>query len=277
VVEIIGRARWGAQHRAGSAAAPLPASEVWLHHSTTTAPSANASFELDAVAVCLLEQIGQSRFGAGISYSFIVLPSGRVFEGHGIDRRGTHTAGRNSTSRAICLLGNYETTDPTPAQHDAVAELLAHGQRAGWWTHPRLAGGHCDVKATACPGERAYRLIPEINRRAAGRPTSPAPQEDDDMPLNSQDLAAITDIIRREVASAVWNAQVPDFYQPADPKTGHPSMPAFAALGYATSHAARAANAAHDAADGVDKLLLRPAGQGPDPAKRYRLVSDDDS
>lgn len=173
-LDIISRSRWGAQYRGGDGAAGLPAREVWLHHSATTAPPASASLELDTIAVRLLEEIGHARFGAGISYTFVVLPSGRVFEGHGVARRGTHTGGRNATSRGICLLGNYEQTEPTRAQVNAVAQLLAHGARAGWWARAALAGGHRDVKATACPGGRAYQLIPEMNRRAGGL-TQPSP------------------------------------------------------------------------------------------------------
>jgi hypothetical protein len=172
-LDIVSRARWAAQYRGGDGAAALPAREVWLHHSATTAPPASASLELDTIAVRLLEEIGHARFGAGISYTFVIPPSGRIFEGHGIARRGTHTGGRNSTSRGICLLGNYEATEPTRAQVDAVAALLVHGARAGWWARAALAGGHRDVKATACPGGRAYALIPEMNRRAGG--AGPAP------------------------------------------------------------------------------------------------------
>jgi hypothetical protein len=172
-LDIISRARWRAQYRGGDGSAALPAREVWLHHSATTAPPASASLELDTIAVRLLEEIGHARFGAGISYTFVIPPSGRIFEGHGIGRRGTHTGGRNSTSRGICLLGNYEHVEPTRAQLDAVAQLLAHGAGAGWWARAALAGGHRDVKATACPGGRAYALIPEMNRRAGGLTSPP--------------------------------------------------------------------------------------------------------
>lgn len=168
MIEIISRERWGARYADGDAAAHLPAAEVWLHHSATGAQPPGASFEADAAAVRVLEGIGQDRFGWGISYSFVVPLSGRVFEGHSIGRRGTHTGGRNSISRAVCLLGNYEEVRPSAAQIVAVASLVRHGYLVGWWTAAALSGGHRDAPgaSTLCPGRWAYAAIPEINRAA---------------------------------------------------------------------------------------------------------------
>jgi hypothetical protein len=168
-VRIIPRAEWGARFARGFGPAPLPATEVWLHHSVTTAPDQAPPFTDDDAAVRTLESIGQQRFGGGISYTFAVTPSGRVYEGHGVDRRGAHTRGRNSIARAICLIGNYEIAHPTPAQLDSVVDLLREGHRRGWWTAPRLTGGHRDAPGagTACPGRFAEAAIPTINSRAA--------------------------------------------------------------------------------------------------------------
>jgi hypothetical protein len=174
---IITRAEWGARYANGFGAAPLPATEVWLHHSVTTAPPVNAPFEQDATAVRTLEQIGQSRFGGGISYTWPIAPSGRIFEGHSVDRRGAHTAGHNTVGRAICLIGNYMTVSPTPQQIDSVRWLLDHGKDVGWLTQARLTGGHRDVRQTWCPGDRAYALIPQMDLRW----TPPPPIELEDL------------------------------------------------------------------------------------------------
>lgn len=190
-MEIISRADWGARYPAGFGAAPLPAREVWLHHTTTATPPAGATEEQDAGDVRQVERIGQDRFGGGISYTFVVAPSGRIFEGTGVSRKGAHTKGRNSIARAIVLLGNFDVMRPTPQQLDAVAWLLAHGASTGWWPG-QLAGGHRDAPgaSTACPGRYAYAAIGGINTAArvmtGGRPpagggTSSTPTEDDDM------------------------------------------------------------------------------------------------
>lgn len=168
-MRIIPRGEWGARFARGFGPAPLPAREVWLHHSVTAAPDLVPPFSDDDAAVRTLENIGQQRFGGGISYTFAITPSGRVYEGHGVDRRGAHTGGRNSISRAICLIGNYEVTPPTGAQLDSVVALLQEGRARGWWTAARLAGGHRDAPgaSTSCPGRFAASAIPVINQRAA--------------------------------------------------------------------------------------------------------------
>lgn len=120
-----------------------------------------------------VEAIGQSRFGQGISYTFAVMPSGRVYEGTGAGRLGAHTGGRNSRSHAIVLVGNYDSVVPSDAVLNGVAELVRYGHGRRWWTNARLSGGHRDVKSTGCPGNQAYRLIGEINRRAASGQTTP--------------------------------------------------------------------------------------------------------
>jgi hypothetical protein len=164
---IIPRAAWGAKHAAGFGPAPA-AHELWLHHSDTPSPGVKGSLLQDVATVQLLERIGQQRFGGGISYTYAVAASGRVFEGTGPLRLGAHTKGHNTAGRAIVLIGDYMTTRPTELQLDAVAELVRTGHAAGWWLVDRLSGGHRDASgaATSCPGDAAYATIPTINSRA---------------------------------------------------------------------------------------------------------------
>lgn len=164
-MRIIPRSEWGARFASAylNRDAPLPAQETWLHHSVTIAPDVNPPFDDDYAAIRTIEEIGQNRFGWGISYTFLVTPSGNVFEGHRINGQGTHTGGRNDIARGICLVGNYDILPTTVLQELNVAELLAHGYRSGWWDSPELNGGHRDLKATACPGNHAYSRISAIN------------------------------------------------------------------------------------------------------------------
>ncbi len=188
-MNIVTRARWGARYAAGTGPLTLPVAEVWLHHTVTLAPdlaftdlNGDSTDDDEARAMRQVEQIGQDRFGAGFSYTFAVMPSGRVYQGTGPGRVGTHTQYRNSRSHAIVLVGNYEENEPTPQMLRAVAHLLRHGKAAGWWGEAKLNGGHRDLKQTACPGIRAYRRIADINRMAALAPSpdpAPIPEEDD--------------------------------------------------------------------------------------------------
>ena len=121
-----------------------------------------------------LEQIGQDRFSGGISYTFAVFPSGRVHAGHSIGRVGAHTAGHNTTSAGIVLVGDYSRVGMTAPQLVALVALLAHGVASGWWLELKLSGGHRDTKSTACPGSAAYAQIGAVNT-AAGKVSDPAP------------------------------------------------------------------------------------------------------
>lgn len=189
---IITRERWGARHEDGFGDAPLPAEEMWLHHSAALMPDVewvdrdrDGVDDSEAAAMRQLEQIGEDRFGRGISYTHGVVPAGRIYEGHGVDRQGAHTKGRNSIARAIVWLGNFDIHKPTKAMIRATAFLLQEYVRRGWLRHARLSGGHQQAPgaATACPGKWAMAAIPEINRLAAGPPIR---LEDDDVELSDR-------------------------------------------------------------------------------------------
>jgi hypothetical protein len=199
-VQIITRSAWGARHPNGFGPAPVPWRDWYLHHSVTVAPDLVPPYDDEHRAMRQLELIGQQRFGGGVSYTYAVMPSGRIYQGHSKDRRGAHTKDHNTTARGIVLVGDYTERDPTPAQLDAVAALVAHAYRAGWCTRPSLTGGHRDVKQTGCPGDRAYAAIPNINRRAAALLH---PEEDT---LDSTERKALAAEVASTTARAVREA-----------------------------------------------------------------------
>lgn len=178
---VIPRGVWGARYSNGFAVIGTSAweaagREIWVHHSVTNPPGPNATLAQDCAHMREFEAIGQSRFGGGISYTWVIMPSGRVFEGHSIDRQGAHTYQRNDRSRAICFAGNYETNQLPDGMARSAALLLAElGATAD--------GGHRDVYATSCPGQHAYRRIGEINSLSvAHRRGEINLSQEDDMP-----------------------------------------------------------------------------------------------
>lgn len=184
---IYSRASWGSRYRAGfgdrSGAYPLP--RVWLHHSVTAQLSPNATVAQEKAQMRVLEDIGQSRFGGGISYNFCVFPSGRVYMGLGASRLGAHTGGDNTNSLSILVVGNYESASLSAAQEATIAELLRGLSSQNVLRQARLTGGHKDAPGhawNACPGRNAYARIGAINNRAASgnvsapKPSAPAPK-----------------------------------------------------------------------------------------------------
>ncbi|GAA1162996.1 peptidoglycan recognition protein family protein [Nesterenkonia sandarakina] len=179
MVNIISREEWGATQVDGNGSRQPSNLVRVLHHSAGPTPSTGNSLSADIAVVQNLEVIGQNRFERGISYTFIVTPAGRVFEGHSIGRVGTHTLGQNSTGAGICIPGDYTSQDISTAAENALIELLQEGVDRGWWTSSSISGGHRDYVAGECPGDILYSRIDEINARAQGGSPDPGDPDDD--------------------------------------------------------------------------------------------------
>jgi hypothetical protein len=151
---MLSRKQWGMPGPLG----PKMASSngLWLHHSVT---KATADPVRDARQIA---NIGIQRFGR-MSYSFVVHPDGTILEGQN-GHVGAHTRGQNSTTQAICCVGNFET-DPVTAEMVASIRLLVRD-------FGPLLGGHRDAPgaATACPGRNLQGRLPELRVAAAPEP-----------------------------------------------------------------------------------------------------------
>ncbi len=170
-MKLAPRRAWKPDHPAGSAVA-LPAKEAWLHH--TAAPGTWSTPAEEMAAMRALERIAWQRFRTTVSYTAVIFPSGRAYEGCGVGRLGSHTAHRNSISLGVAFAGDFTETEPTPAALNTAAELLVEFVQLGALTVPAFTGGHRDLKATACPGDRLYAALPGINQRAAALIAPPA-------------------------------------------------------------------------------------------------------
>jgi len=173
-MKIASRASWGARYANGVGNRPVGSLQKYLHHTVTRHLPANATVAQERAEMRTVERIGQQRFGRGISYNICIFPSGRVYWGASIHRIAYHSGGgrdgkpRNTLGVGIVLVGNTHANEVTPQQQDALVAVLQHGVRQKWWNDPAITEGHRDFKATSCPGDYAYRLIPAINRRARG-------------------------------------------------------------------------------------------------------------
>ena len=159
--DIYTRSQWGATGRNGLATRTLPVREVYIHHSVTAAPKTNSTVAQDKAHMRTIESIGVNRFGT-ISYSYVIMPSGRIFRGLTDNRVGAHTGGRNTVSIGVCFAGNYQTLTPTKKQLDNCAALLAYLVGRKSLSKSFVVKGHKDIAATACPGKNLYPKIPAI-------------------------------------------------------------------------------------------------------------------
>ena len=158
-INIISRGSWGAPPTP-AAKISTPTREVWLHHTAGNESGADGMRKLRSYAMN-----NHNEGFVDINYSFVIDPSGAIYEARGAGRDSASTVGHNQISHAICVMGNYEISTPSVAVIRSIATLLAHGAQQGWWKTPRLTGGHRDASgnSTACPGKNLYAKIPEIN------------------------------------------------------------------------------------------------------------------
>ena len=151
-MKAVGRAVWGMP---GPLGLPMKSSRgFWLHHSVTRATVDPVK---DAKVVA---HIGVGRFGR-LSYSWLVHPDGTILQGQD-GHVGAHTRGQNSTSEAICCIGNFDIEQPTEAMCQSVALIAAIRDR-------QLLGGHRDAPgaATVCPGRNLQAALGGIRDNAA--------------------------------------------------------------------------------------------------------------
>jgi hypothetical protein len=104
-------------------------------------------------------------FGA-IAYGEIIFPDGVVYVLHDPTTVSNHNTNKthNTNTYGICLVGNFEKTEPTAAQLKAL-----HG-RINYW-RKRLPNqvevrGHREFKATSCPGENLTKHLQAYQLRA---------------------------------------------------------------------------------------------------------------
>jgi hypothetical protein len=164
-VPVVSRAQWGAAPATaalGQIAGPVDT--VFVHHTVTESGPQEREPEL----MRQVQQIAFDRGFSDISYSFLIFPTGNVYEGRGFGTVGAHTLGHNATSYAMCLVGNYENEAMTDAQVGAVRAMIAEGQDLGFISAHPAVRGHRSVASTACPGRHAMDRLDEL------APTGPA-------------------------------------------------------------------------------------------------------
>lgn len=100
---------------------------------------------------------------AGIGYHYVIRKDGTVEAGRPHWTVGAHAYGENGHTIGIHVCGNFELAEPTGAQIEALAMLLANlCTDYGLPIDEDHVVGHRDLMPTACPGANLYALLPEI-------------------------------------------------------------------------------------------------------------------
>ncbi|WP_176223749.1 N-acetylmuramoyl-L-alanine amidase, partial [Marivirga sericea] len=114
-----------------------------------------------------------------IGYNYLVAPNGTVYAGRdpaGGEQdqvMGAHFCGSNSNTMGICLMGNYETIEPTSELLESLESLISWKafkddlpvlESKFHPLNPELGviAGHRDGCSTLCPGDNVYLKLQEI-------------------------------------------------------------------------------------------------------------------
>lgn len=109
-----------------------------------------------------MRSIQRAHFANGwsdIGYNYVIMPSGRVYEGRGYGIRGAHTINHNRQTIGVSFAGNYDVKKPTRRSLRAYRQLMRrlrdHGARID------RVRGHQQMpnQSTACPGKHLMRAL----------------------------------------------------------------------------------------------------------------------
>lgn len=109
----------------------------------------------------------EDRGWADVGYHFMVDKGGTIYEGRDLTARGAHTAGFNTGSAGICLLGDFRFESPARDQLEATLALIR------WLVEllsPSHLAGHQQFNpATLCPGSLLAAQLEGLARAAGLR------------------------------------------------------------------------------------------------------------
>lgn len=162
---IINRWRWKARRARSRIKITLPTRELWIHHTADSGPSSDTlSAECEYMRSIQAFHMDGPENMRDIAYSWVVMPSGRVFKGRGWGLEGGHTRDRNHISHAICFAGSFVSRKPTAEAITVAKALIRHGFRKGALHRDVKIDGHRNApgSATACPGDKLIDALPTL-------------------------------------------------------------------------------------------------------------------
>ena len=132
---------------------------IVVHHTGGAADDDLSAEEIHAAHIAL----GWTAIG----YHYVVRKSGAIELGRPRWAIGAHAEGENYDSVGIEICGNFDIAEPTAAQIEAAAMLVANlAVDYGLPIDDEHIVGHRDLNATSCPGDALYEKLPLIIGKA---------------------------------------------------------------------------------------------------------------
>jgi len=167
VTRIVPRDEWGAEYGRGHSTDGAK-TELVVHHDGHTRSRPGMTIDQEAALMLFYEDYhvhgesgtpGLTRANPRIAYSFVVMQTGRIYEGCGWGRIGAHTGGMNSSAYGVFFPLNGAITPPTSDAFASFAWLRLEGVRLGHLTPHHIVTGHQDHGKPQCPGRLVYDLV----------------------------------------------------------------------------------------------------------------------
>ena len=114
-----------------------------------------------------IHEMHQNQGWAGIGYHYVIRKDGTSEQGRPQWAIGSHAYGHNSHTLGIHVCGNFELVEPTQEQIEKLSYLVGYlCEEYDITPDSRHVVGHCDLMATACPGENLYDILQTIRGKA---------------------------------------------------------------------------------------------------------------
>jgi hypothetical protein len=231
---------------------------VWHHEAGHPLP-ASATVAQEEARFRAIDQFHRGLGWGGFAYAAMICQSGRIYEGRGWRRSGTHTVGFNTTALGVMIPGNGDTTPMSAQCVDAGRRWLQAGVAGGHLSAGFRLTGHRDHALKSCPGVHIYRQLPSL--------LQPVPQPVEEDVVKPEDITAIA----KETAATLRNdprfleaveRQVWGGKEYTDPVTGGAAHPV-TFLRFARRDAKAALDAATVIARRVDEVATSTGTPGP--------------
>ena len=166
---VIQRGEWGAR-AAKNGQAQVRWREggvLWVHHTEGVEPSPAVPVDTEKSVMRGLQNFHQNTRGwSDIGYSYLIFPSGRIYEGRGWGVRGAHCPGHNDEP-SVAFVGSFGDHLPTRSAREALLYVKSI-TKAGSYK------GHRDGYSTSCPGSVLYGWL--VNNPAGKPKPKPKPK-----------------------------------------------------------------------------------------------------
>ena len=157
--KIMPVANWGGTPALATPALPLKShriSHITLHHQGETFPPGK---DVQAYLRNLQTWSRGVRGWVDSPYHYVIDLDGKMYAGRDINIPGdTNTAYNPAGHALIEVVGNYENIEPSDAQLEAIAQMMAWVAIKHNIPIEKIAS-HKDYASTACPGKGLYRYI----------------------------------------------------------------------------------------------------------------------